>query len=683
SSFGGVRGGLLLILALALFSCKDEAIVEPDNSNGIFGEESGFVLSFKYDLPSDIVTRSSTTDGGASSDGYEDATAPEKALNAVIIITGEAGQPLLTLTDLTSDGFTLKKSLKPSDLADLFGHVVDLYVVSGIGSSGDTSTSGSFGVGTFTDDDPLGAYMPGDAKEPHILPIANKEEFKVDLTKKGSPTDQTDSGILKFLEDNYSGSGYTVVNGSERILDLSAVKENFGTFKEDESANPKVELERCVARVDFKPSRIKDAELSTSSNTVYLGDNILPVGVVKNLYAKMTSLQLINVSRSAYVFRHTSIGNNTKGYLNDDLNGNPFGIENANSNYGQTSSGNVTDFGYTWMADDDWDLKENTYLKESKEKENWEGPFAPNGASNYADDTKNYFMNQPTKGTGESFFYVHPYKGEENSNNVYGYRDVYTFNKKETNGDFKMHPWCYMTENTLPSTDAMIRGLSTGVAFNMMLTDKEGNPLTLENFKSESAYNSEKDELQNELKNLEEQLEALEGVKDTELESQIEQKQQEIEDLEKFVVGSLEQQGSSKIYKLTIGNQECYAELREDIKVAKTTSSEGDAFTRDGEDNEGEEEEKEVVPEHDIVEGFVVTYYYFFRHNIEKDYKLGYTGPMQFGVVRNNIYKLSVTALNDLPMPYDPSDPDEPQNAYMSVELKVLAWAKRDISVSW
>lgn len=79
-------------------------------------------------------------------------------------------------------------------------------------------------------------------------------------------------------------------------------------------------------------------------------------------------------------------------------------------------------------------------------------------------------------------------------------------------------------------------------------------------------------------------------------------------------------------------------------------------------------------------------YYYYNRHN---DNLQPYTmGPMEFAVVRNNVYKLCVDSIakfghptpggNDPdPDPEDPNDPDESVNYYFNVTVKVLPWVVR------
>ena len=59
-------------------------------------------------------------------------------------------------------------------------------------------------------------------------------------------------------------------------------------------------------------------------------------------------------------------------------------------------------------------------------------------------------------------------------------------------------------------------------------------------------------------------------------------------------------------------------------------------------------------------------------------------GVMEFAIVRNNVYQLDVTAVNDLgdPLPFtpgkdDPEDPVKEKDVYIVVNLYVKNWVKR------
>lgn len=82
--------------------------------------------------------------------------------------------------------------------------------------------------------------------------------------------------------------------------------------------------------------------------------------------------------------------------------------------------------------------------------------------------------------------------------------------------------------------------------------------------------------------------------------------------------------------------------------------------------------------------GYYVYYYYWNRHNDNGNN--GVMGPMEFAVVRNNVYKLAVTAINKLGHPRltenDPEKPtggtpDEKEDVYITVTAQVLPWVVR------
>lgn len=81
---------------------------------------------------------------------------------------------------------------------------------------------------------------------------------------------------------------------------------------------------------------------------------------------------------------------------------------------------------------------------------------------------------------------------------------------------------------------------------------------------------------------------------------------------------------------------------------------------------------------------YEVLYYYWNQHNNNLD--PAKMGPMEFGVVRNNVYKLCVDKISLLghptdpgkdPDPVDPDDPDEDSEVYFKVSVNVLPWVVR------
>lgn len=92
-----------------------------------------------------------------------------------------------------------------------------------------------------------------------------------------------------------------------------------------------------------------------------------------------------------------------------------------------------------------------------------------------------------------------------------------------------------------------------------------------------------------------------------------------------------------------------------------------------------------------------VYYIYWNRHN-DNGYN-SLMGPMEFAVVRNNIYKLTVTKISELGHPNDPTDTTDPQEpdpdpvepgkddevskAYMEVTVNILNWTVRENEIEF
>lgn len=86
--------------------------------------------------------------------------------------------------------------------------------------------------------------------------------------------------------------------------------------------------------------------------------------------------------------------------------------------------------------------------------------------------------------------------------------------------------------------------------------------------------------------------------------------------------------------------------------------------------------------------GYYCYYYYWNRHN--DNGVNGVMGPMEFAVVRNNVYKLAVTKIERLGHPRisandpdkpDPNTPDEKDDVYISVTCTVLPWVVRENNI--
>lgn len=92
-------------------------------------------------------------------------------------------------------------------------------------------------------------------------------------------------------------------------------------------------------------------------------------------------------------------------------------------------------------------------------------------------------------------------------------------------------------------------------------------------------------------------------------------------------------------------------------------------------------ENSELIKEYigDGNKGATCYYKYWIRHmNNDNNEDMGI---MEFAIVRNNVYKLSVSKVNDLGDPtgeIDPNNPDETSKFYLEVKVSILPWVVRN-----
>lgn len=213
------------------------------------------------------------------------------------------------------------------------------------------------------------------------------------------------------------------------------------------------------------------------------------------------------------------------------------------------------------------------------------------------------------------------------------------------NNSFAYKVWRYATENTIPSVDKQKAGLSTGVVF-------KGKIELDENSTSPFAY--------------------------------------------AFSDGT-----TSDLFSIN----NCLFGTWNDVALyAKVVSDNGTtpqfpalyvAYTKAEDELNGASDAKSIR-EAAIAKGFTVyTYdsdekcypvyfYYYNRHNDNRN--VSAMGPMEFAVVRNNVYKLAVTEISGYgygvdadgdPEVPEPNDPDETDDVYFKVSLEILPWVVR------
>ncbi len=214
------------------------------------------------------------------------------------------------------------------------------------------------------------------------------------------------------------------------------------------------------------------------------------------------------------------------------------------------------------------------------------------------------------------------------------------FDKDDNWNDEQYKFWCYATENTLPSIDSQIKGLSTGVLFRGELSVVEDDDKRLDGSFA-YVYNNVLYGQWSDIK-----------AKFTDENATLSDELIRLQDAYQAVAA-------------TMGTSD------ENPDKAKAAAA---GFTV-----------------YEKVDGkFYVYYYYINKHNDNfvsvEDPKNDEMGPMEFAVVRNNVYKLAVTKINKYghpgdptgdPDPENPIDPDEEKEVYFTVSVKVLPWVVR------
>lgn len=645
--------------AFLLTGCINDVIgICPEDQENVLSGSSDITLNLKVYLPTTATTRSTTTPNGGSSDVTMDAETNENIVNRAMLyfyedndyeFTGEYDVKdnfifMFSAYKVSGPGsnntYTLKTQVNLQDIKKLVGKHLKLYIGGNFTSHKFSDTeylepvSATFSMGESIESEPLGMF--GVEEGGKILPLANQNYYKIDFTNyvleddvenpghKKVPTDQE---IIEWLA-SLIGNGY---NATERALSISDMKKN-----DSDETHGTVDLERCVARIDYKPTSGVDQKNKN------LPENVYQVGQIENLFAKITSMQVFNIKKNSFLFRHTASGIKTEASYNSTSSKKYdfkiFGVENDNIflDYPEDDQEEYPDgynqgdnLKYRWIYDNDWENKRSSYLL---------------GMSS------DYFLNMPTKGPTDPVYYLHPeFDG--------WYPGLITLDNLKFNNHGKTiegyYPWCYVAENTLPSISTMTKGLTTGIAFNMLLTKQDGiTPLTLDNFMTQAVYAVKKQEYFQEYQIWYDDL--LNWLNDNPSKTAQDYEIPSPKDPTDGYVVVTEppvKYNGSDFYLLKIGNQECYAKA---------------IGYSDGKPT-----------------GFELVYYYYIRHNISRNHQVGNVEPMQFAVVRNNVYQISVTALNSLPVPFVPTEPAEPQKLYITVDLKILSWAKHDIEVGF
>lgn len=503
---------------------------------------------------------------------------------------------------------------------------------------------------------------------------------------------------------------------------LSENNSQVGINNGNSNSRGNIKVERASARFDFRDaSPLKNFEY----NVIYLDADKKEIPLVNVVLGKMA---LVNFNKKFHFLPHT-VGAatndgqtaviNTESILN--------GICQPEEKWSYNNLGGVISPYGNYVLDAEWEWKNDTYTAFK------EGVTPP---ATYPFDTHfsyPFFNNDGTIDNTETDRWltslcedvVADSKEDDNTWTTEG----------QTDKGYKI--WKYAPENTIPSTNGQINSLSTGVVFKAKMkattealnsTDEETRALANKiNDTDKTLGNSYTDDIlyafggrifrtwENVRKAaIEAAAPKITWIIDDEKTGAGHWELSEINrtnSLYKAVFGDdggcgnfkfnyVEKDENGNVITDKDGNPIKHEGLISDSKapLANTANAAWTAWANDGKKPEGALKEafKAAVTKAEFTIyqssydeelggwGYYCYYYYWNRHN--DNLNNGVMGPMEFAVVRNNVYKLAVTKISRLGHPRisendpdkpTPGTPDEKEDVYLTVTAEVLPWVVR------
>lgn len=395
-----------------------------------------------------------------------------------------------------------------------------------------------------------------------------------------------------------------------------------------------IPVERSVARFDFKDGSAGDNTYNILTNESELS----------GMQVQLIRMALVNMSKEFYYLRRVS----------EDGLGNTKDDKTHISICGVETSKN-------YVVDTDADFKKENPLNYSDLRKHFNYPLF-NDNKQINDDTREQWDD----------YLINDVLGRTEDNDE-GWKPT---------AEKGYHIWRYITENTIPGDEARQRnGISTGVVFKgKLLATTELEEKHEKLYKAiNGVYKPVADGYTHEV----------EGDSKATYPILFMFQDKIYVGWNDEVVHAAEQEGSgSPLYgaaKIDDNTGSSPNKLYQDLVKAKGTNGEQEALAafRKAATAAGFTLYQASNDENSGV-GYYFYYYYWNRHN---DNNLpGTMGAMEFGVVRNNVYKLAVTEINRLghpritdndPDPVDPEDPDEKGDVYLKVSVEVLPWVVR------
>ena len=448
-----------------------------------------------------------------------------------------------------------------------------------------------------------------------------------------------------------------------------------------------IRVERGMARFDFA-----DGSISKTSEDGKLGNQEYVVGKMKvpdpdnegstieknTLKVKLMRMALVNMSNEFYYLRHVAEALPAANNFAANLAPEKISLCEGEKRW-DLSDGIIGN----WVVDNDakWKNEFAAMSDEAKRSVDFAKHFnfpLGNGSG------ENWSITPEARLIWYSSKIADVLKGTEDIN------DPTTWNPD--NYDYRV--WRYVTENTIPSIEGQQNGVTTGVVFKAQILPMEDSPKDLAAALNGTFKMNDKGEYDPN-GNIEDNpilyvFDNVIYVKWTQIRAE-----------------ALNQKAGSPLFNAVFGNstidadgkfvdkdEDCADALYEKWVGENATTPEPSGADFEAFRNKVVSEKiaiyqysSEETDAEDSVSkegGYFCYYYYWNRHN--DNGKNGIMGPMEFQVVRNNVYKLAVTEISKLghprktendPDPEDPGTPDEQSNIYFKVRVEVLPWVVR------
>ena len=399
-----------------------------------------------------------------------------------------------------------------------------------------------------------------------------------------------------------------------------------------------IHVERVVARFDFKDG-------SPSKDQTYV---IAEKDDKPTLKVKLNKMALINMSKHFYYLRRVSGNGLADNGLAD--NGLPNKVEICGTEYDSGQS---------------WNYVVDTDAEQKKGDINASYPFAD--YFNFClghQDNNTWSIDETARDQWYTSLISDVIKKDEDNDDKW--------NNNHSRDGYRI--WRYATENTIPGMNKQENGISTGIVFKGKIQVTTDAPQALQDAINKATGDSNADAILYAYSN--QLYVSWTEVREAALDATAN------EEFKKAVFGTPKNTPSETVYSDDTEspdhlwniwhNEKNHNDAAALSAFKKVATNKDHQFTLYQSSKDGNDA------------GYYCYYFYWNRHNDNGNN--GVMGPMEFAVVRNNVYKLSVVDINRLghprlsendPDPVDPGTPDEKGDIYLKLSVEVLPWVVR------